>query len=59
MSEEVNKEQTKGAKQEKITELSEEQLEEAAGGGRGADVCIGTENDPAADSWGGIRPTHG
>ena len=32
MSKEVNKEQTKAAKQEKITELSEEQLVEAAGG---------------------------
>jgi hypothetical protein len=32
MSEEVNKEQTKAAKQEKITELSDDQLDEAAGG---------------------------
>ena len=32
MSEEVNKEQAKGAKQEKITELADEQLDEAAGG---------------------------
>ena len=32
MSEQVNKEQTKGAKQEKITELSDEQLAEAQGG---------------------------
>ncbi len=32
MSEEVNKEQTKAAKQEKITELSDEQLAEAQGG---------------------------
>ncbi len=33
MSEEVNKEQTKDAEQEKITELSDAQLDEAAGGG--------------------------
>ena len=32
MSEEANKEQTKGAKQENITELNDEQLDEAAGG---------------------------
>ena len=32
MSEQVNKEQTKDAKQEKITELSDEQLAEAQGG---------------------------
>ena len=32
MSEEVNKERTQAAKQEKITELSEDQLDEAAGG---------------------------
>ena len=32
MSEEVNKEQTKTAKQEKFTELSDDQLDEAAGG---------------------------
>ena len=32
MSEEVNKEQTNAAKQEKITELSDDQLDEAAGG---------------------------
>ena len=32
MSEEVNKEQTKAAKQETVTELSDDQLDEAAGG---------------------------
>ena len=32
MSEEVNKEQTKDAKQEKTTELTGDQLDEAAGG---------------------------
>ena len=32
MSEEANKEQTKGAKQENITELNDEQLDEASGG---------------------------
>ena len=32
MSEEVNKEQTKGAEQEKNTELSDQQLAEAQGG---------------------------
>ena len=32
MSEEVNKEQTKAAKQEKSTELTDDQLDEAAGG---------------------------
>ena len=32
MSEEVNREQTKAAKQEKITELSDDQLDGAAGG---------------------------
>ena len=32
MSEEVKKEQTKAATQEEITELTEEQLEETAGG---------------------------
>ena len=32
MSEEVNKEKTKDAEQEKITELSDEQLAEAQGG---------------------------
>ena len=32
MSEEVNQEQTKPAKQKKITKLSDEQLEDAAGG---------------------------
>ena len=32
MSEQVNKEQTKGAEQENITELSEQQLAEAQGG---------------------------
>ena len=32
MSEQVNKEQTKGTEQEKITELSDEQLAEAQGG---------------------------
>ena len=32
MSEEVNKEQTKGAKQEKNTELTDEQLDAASGG---------------------------
>ena len=34
MSEEVNKEQTKSAKQEKSTELTDGQLDETAGGGR-------------------------
>ena len=51
MSKEVNKEQTKAAKQEKITELSEEQLVEAAGGGppnaRGA-----SQAGECGDSWG-------
>ena len=32
MSEEVNKEQTKGAEQENITELTDQQLAEAQGG---------------------------
>lgn len=32
MSEEINKEQTKAAKHEEITELSDDQLDEAAGG---------------------------
>ncbi len=32
MSDQVNKEPTKAAKQEKITELSDDQLDEAAGG---------------------------
>ena len=32
MPEEVNKEQTKAAKQQKITDLSDDQLDEAAGG---------------------------
>ena len=32
MSEEVSKEQTKGAKQEEKAELTDEQLDEAAGG---------------------------
>jgi hypothetical protein len=32
MSKEVNKEQTKAAQQEEITELSDDQLDEAAGG---------------------------
>ena len=32
MSEEVNKEQTKDAKQDEITERSDDQLDEAAGG---------------------------
>ena len=32
MSKEVNKEQTKAAKQEKSAELSDDQLEDAAGG---------------------------
>ena len=32
MSEEVKKDQSKAAKQEKITELSDDQLDEAAGG---------------------------
>ena len=35
MSREVNIEQTKAAKQENITELSDDQLAEAAGGGQG------------------------
>ena len=34
MSEEVNKEQTKNATQEKPTELTDAQLDEAAGGNR-------------------------
>ena len=34
MSEEVNKEQTKGASQEKTTELTDAQLDEAVGGNR-------------------------
>ena len=33
MSDQVNKEQTKAAKQETVTELSDDQLDEAAGGG--------------------------
>ena len=33
MSEEVNNEQTKGAKQEEVTELTDDQLDEVAGGG--------------------------
>ena len=33
MSKEVNKEQAKGATQEEITELTDDQLDEAAGGG--------------------------
>ena len=42
MSEEVNKEQTKGAKQEKSTELTDDQLDEAAGGGEnGEDLADG------------------
>ena len=32
MSEEMNKEETKAAKQEEITELSDDRLDEAAGG---------------------------
>ncbi len=48
MSEQVNKEQTKDAKQEKITELSDEQLAEAKGGsapGRlPADEVLGVED---------------
>ena len=38
MSKEGNEEQTLGAKQEKSTELSDEQLDEAAGGG---EVALG------------------
>ena len=33
MSEEVNNEQTKGAKQEEVPELTDDQLDEVAGGG--------------------------
>ena len=41
MSEQVNKEQTKGAEQENITELTDEQLDEAAGGGTAEHQLIG------------------
>ena len=47
MSEQVNKEQTKGAEQENITELTDQQLAEAQGGrgdgGGGIDGGQGTE----------------
>ena len=39
MSDQVNKEQTKAAKQEKIMELSDEQLDEAAGA-QGRDLSV-------------------
>ena len=43
MSDQVNKEQTNAATQENITELTDEQLDEAAGG----EICT-TDNVPAA-----------
>ncbi len=50
MSEEVNKEQTKAAKQENITEISDDKLDEAAGGaaltGTTGETRINTLNTP-------------
>jgi hypothetical protein len=45
MSDQVNKEQTKDAKQDEITERSDEQLDEAAGGGS---LPAGTVVDPGS-----------
>lgn len=43
MSEQVNKEQAKGMKQENVTELTDDQLDEVAGG----EICA-TDNVPQA-----------
>ena len=50
MSEEANKEQTKGAKQENITELNDEQLDEASGG-------VEVQFSPIASSYTGDTST--
>ena len=46
MSEEANKEQAKGAEQEKVNELTDEQLDEAAGG-TAQSLTSRTEDDPS------------
>ena len=48
MPEKINREQTKDAKQEKITELSDDQLDEAAGGStpKGSDLAQTTADEP-------------
>ena len=49
MSEQVNKEQTKGAEQENITELTDQQLAEAqGGGGRVLENALTEDGDEAA-----------
>ena len=52
MSEQVNKEQTKDAKQEKITGLSDEQLAEAQGGAATRslpEIDVLRDDDPKRD----------
>ena len=51
MSEQVTKEQTKGAEQENITELTDQQLAEAQGGAdTGTQSCVRTPGN--AGEWG-------
>ena len=58
MSEEVNKEQTKGATQEEITELTDDRLDEAAGGvDATADVPDGIGLSDGEDDSQGARVT--
>ncbi len=49
MAEQVNKEQTKDAKQEKITGLSDEQLAEAQGGANPPTILLGTIEIPSEE----------
>ena len=53
MSEEVNNEQTKGAKQEEVPELTDDQLDEVAGGaisgGKAAKASQTMESPPIVD----------
>ncbi len=52
MSKEVNKEQAKGATQEEITELTDDQLDEAAGGAAQRLTTEETRKDGAATKAG-------
>ena len=59
MSEEVNKERRKGAKQENVTELTDDQLDEAAGGAtvetrETAQQIDGRPAEPTTDETGGV-----
>ena len=57
MSDQVKKEQTKGAKQENITELNDEQLDEASGGVEGVQEEIFIAFTEIASAYAGDTST--